>query len=151
MIPLTLPAIPLSPGLIAPTVLNAAPCLLLCAWQSQLQCHCKGQNIAPPAPSTAHPTPPFQETILHLVGATILTFMATRQKQQWGEEVLHSSLRAWSLLWLVLRMGMGWGTSRWHRLPAPAALPDHFEVSQACWEVGEKENEEPLYSHLSIS
>lgn len=120
--PPTLPPIPLSPGLIAPTVFNAAPCLLLCAWHSQLQCHCK-EHITAPAHSTPCPTPPFQKIILPVVGATILTFMATRQEQQWKEEGLHSSLRAWpSCDWFS---GWGWaeGQAGDHRLLAP-----HCEV-----------------------
>lgn len=50
MMPLTLPPIPLSPCLIAPTVLNAAPCLLLCAWQSQLQGHHTSSCQCPATP-----------------------------------------------------------------------------------------------------
>lgn len=148
----------LSPCPIVPTVLNAAPCLLFCAWQSQLQYHCKGHQHH--CTSTQHPSSntcfprdnPSRDGGHHpdFHGYWARTTMGRR-----GSSLLYRSLTPPVT---GSQDGDGLGDKQVTQTictplqdPAPAALPEHLQVLQACWEVGQKKYEEPMYSHLHIS
>lgn len=128
--------------LTAPTVLSAAPCLLLCAWLSQLQCHCKGPCTNTPFPKDN----PWRGGSHH---PEFYGYQARTTMRRRGSSLISKSL--------TLQDGCGLRdkqvtqTTRIPlRGPAPGALLDHLQVLRACWEVGEKKNGEPMYSHLHI-
>lgn len=137
MIPLTLPPIPLSPCLIAPIVLSAAPCLLLCAWQSQLHCHCKGHIMAP-ALSMPCPTPLSKRQSFMCWGHHP-DFRGYQARTTMGRKGSSPVCKTLTHAVTVSQDRDGLGDKQVTqsiyiplRGPAPAALPDHLQVLQAC-------------------
>lgn len=120
MIPLTLPPIPLSPCLIAPISMQHPAC---CCVPGRASSTVTARDTSWHLHSACPVQHPFPKHNPSCAGGIILTSVVTRQEQQWGEEVLHQSVRPWPTLWPFLRTGMGWGTSRWHRV-----FTSHCEV-----------------------
>lgn len=148
MTPLTLPPIPLSPFSLLPQCSVQHPaCCCVPGWASS-SATAKGTAPTPASPSNT----PFPRDNPSLGGNHHPEFHGyqARTTRRRGSSLISKSL--------TLQDGCGLGDKQvtqstciplWD--PAPGALLDHLQVLQACWEVGEKKNGEPMYSHLHIS